>query len=106
MLHFFFNCNFNHDVSKKLLHIIKNFIPDITEQTLLRLELAELPAELEFPLTFLTSSILMMIWDKRTSKSRICLYKISATLEAKCNLQRKTRLKEQIAILENLLNRL
>ena len=106
MLHVFFNCNFNHDVGKKLLHIVKNFIPNISEQTLLRLELAELPAELEFPLTFLTSSILMMIWDKRTSKSRISLYEIRATLEAKCNLLRKTRFKEQVTTLKKMLNRL
>ena len=80
MLHVFFN----HDVGKKLLHTIKSFIPDISEQTLLLLVIAELPADLEFPVTFLTSSILMMICDKRTCKSTISLYEIRATLEAKC----------------------
>ena len=106
LLHAFINCRFNNDAGKILLNIIKNFIPDISGQALLRLELCDLPKDSEFPITYFTSFILMTIWEKRMSKTRISLYDIRATLEAKCNLLRTTRFKDQVPTLETLLSNL
>ena len=106
LLHALIECSFNNDAGKKLLNTVRNIIPGITGQDLLRLELCDLPEDSEFPITYFTSFILMTIWDKRMSKSRISLYDIRATLEAKCNLLRKTRLKDQVPTLEHLLSNL
>ena len=102
--HALIQCDYNHDVGKKLLGSIKNYIPEISGPALLRLELPNIAEDLEFSLTFFTSSILMFIWDKRMVKSRISLYDIRATLEAKCLLLRKTRLAGKVPFLEELLN--
>jgi hypothetical protein len=67
--------------------------PDVTAASLslLRLELSNLPEDLELPMITFLSSLLHAVWDKRLSKSRISLYDIRATLDAKCQLLRETR---------------
>ena len=106
LVHALINCDFNHNVGKSLLNIIKTYVPSITGPSLLSLELTNLPDETEFCLTFFTSSILKIIWEKRISKSRINLFEIRATLEAKCILLRKTRFDRHVPILEELLTKL
>ena len=106
LLHVFFDCDYNNDVGKTLLNTVKNSIPSITAEALLHLELAHLPADYEFPITYFTSFILMTIWEKRMSKSRILPYDIRSTLEAKCILLRKTRHRDHVPILEVLLSNL
>ena len=106
LLHLFIDCECNNDVGKNLLNSIKNVIPNITGEALLRLEFANLPADLEFPITYFTSFVLMTIWEKKMSKSRIIPFDIRSTLEAKCILLRKTRNREHVPILEDLLRNL
>ena len=106
LLHVFFDCDYNNDVGKTLLNTVKNSIPSITAEALLHLELAHLPADYEFPITYFTSFILMTIWEKRMSKSRILPYDIRSTLEAKCILLQKTRHRDHVPILEVLLSNL
>ena len=105
-IHTFFDCDYNDDVGKSLLNTVKISIPSITPQAIMHLEFTNLPADYEFPITYFTSFILMTIWEKRMSKSRILPYDIRSTLEAKCILLRKTRHREQVPILEELLNNL
>ena len=61
--HALITCDYNHDVGNKLLSTVQNYIPQISGQALLRLELAGLPEEVEFCLTYFISSILMTICD-------------------------------------------
>ena len=56
LLHVFFDYDYNYDVGKTLLNTLQNSIPSITGITLMRLELAHLPADYEFPITYFTSS--------------------------------------------------
>ena len=58
---------------------------------MLRLELTDLSEELQLPMLTFISSMLLIIWEKCLSRSRILLYDIRATLEAKSLLLRKTR---------------
>ena len=104
--HALVTCEYNNSAGTALLNSVKNLIPNITGPALLRLELTDLPEDSELPITFFVSSILLAIWDKRTTKSRISLYEIRAKLEARCLLLRKSRLEGIIPILEEMLNRL
>ena len=104
--HALVSCNFNNNVGKNLLEIVKTHVPSITSTSLLSLELTSLPEDKLFPLTYFTSSILKMIWEKRLTKSRISSYDIRTILEANCIMLRKTGFQSQITILEELVIRL
>ena len=104
--HAFITCNFNQDVGNKLLDSVKNIIPDISAPALLRLELSNLSEDLEYTAVFYISNILMYIWEKRMTKSRIAMHDIRATLEAKCILLRKTRLQGRVPLMEEMLRNL
>ena len=106
LLHALIYCDYNQDAGNKVLSTVQQYIPAISGPALLRLELTDLPEDVEFSLTYFASTILMLIWEKRMTKSRISLYDIRATLEAKCILLRKTRLKHHVPILEEMLNNL
>ena len=101
--HAFIHCVFNQGVGQQLLAIVQEYLPATSAQSLLCLELP-LPGDKEFAVTFLTSTILSHIWSKRMSKSRITLYDIRSSLEAKCLLLRKTRYETDAQILQSLLN--
>ena len=103
LLHALIYCDYNQDAGNKVLSTVQQYIPAISGPALLRLELTDLPEDVEFSLTYFASSILMLIWEKRITKSRISLYDIRATLEAKCILLRKTRLEQHVPILEEML---
>ena len=103
LLHALIYCEYNQDAGNKLLSTVQQYIPAMSGPALLRLELADLPEDDEFSLTFFASSILMFIWEKRMTRSRISLFDIRATLEAKCLLLRKTRLAHHVPILEEML---
>ena len=97
--HALLHCSYNHGVGQSLLSVAQIHIPDITAASLLRLELASLSDEHELPLATFISAALLAIWDKRYTKSRILLYDIRATLEARCQLLRETRYESTVPIL-------
>ena len=99
-------CPYNNDVGQRLLTAVEHQVPDITPESLLRLELKNIPEDSELSTIFFISSILMEIWEKRFSKSRIRLYDIRATLEAKCLLLRETRFGGHTKALSDLLNQI
>ena len=79
-------------------------LPDASAAALLRIELTDLSEELQLPMVTFIYSILLIIWEKRLSRSRILLYDIRATLEAKCLLLRKTRLESMVPNLVEMMN--
>ena len=103
--HTFIHCVFNQGVGQQLLTIVQEHLPAMSAQSLLRLELP-LSADKEFGVIFFTSTILSHIWNKRMSRSRITLYDIRSSLEAKCLLLRKTRYERFTQLLQSLLNSL
>ena len=104
LAHALIHCSYNQDVGLKLLNCIQNLVPDMKDQGLLHLDITGLSTNMEFPVVFLTSSILMYIWNQRMSKVRISLFDIRTSLEAKCILLRKTRFENHATGLETLLN--
>ena len=89
-----------------MLSVAQQHIPDISTASLLRLELANLSEDVELPLVTFVSATLSAIWEKRYTKSRIVLYNIRTTLEAKCQLLRETRYKDHASKLVDLKNAL
>ena len=104
--HAFFNCEFNGGVGQRLLLTARRILPSVSGPALLRLELQDLSESCEYANTFLITSILRLIWDKRMTQSRITLYEIRATLEAKCLLLRETRFALHAPLLEDMLKNL
>ena len=102
--HALLHCSYNHGVGQSLLSVAQIHIPDITAASLLRLELASISEEHELPLATFISAVLLAIWDKRYTKSRILLYDIRATLEARCQLLRETRYESTVSILSDMIN--
>ena len=105
LLHALLYCPYNDGVGHRLLSAVEHLVPDITPDSLLRLELKNIPEDSELPTILFISSILMETWEKRLSKSRIRLYDIRATLEAKCLLLRETRFSSLTTTLSDLLDK-
>ena len=102
--HALINCGYNDGVGQALLSAVHVHLPDASVAALLRLELTDLSEELQLPMVTFISSILLIIWERRLSRSRILLYDIRATLEAKCLLLRKTRLESMVPNLVEMMN--
>ena len=86
----FLQCVSNDGVGTALLELIKQIIPNISAETLLRLEI-EVEPTLELPVVWMVATVLQSLWDYKQSGTRICRYRIRADLEAKVSLLRKTR---------------
>ena len=104
--HALIHCNYNDGAGQSLLSVVQTHSPDVTAASLLRLELINLPEDHELPMVTLISALLLAVWDKRLAKSRISLYDIRATLEARCQLLRETRYRNQADNMKDLINAL
>ena len=102
--HALVHCSYNDGAGQSLLSVVQAHSQGLSAASLLRLELSNLPEDLELPIVTLVSSLLLAVWDKRLSKSRISLYDIRATLEARCQLLRETRFRSQADTLKDLIN--
>ena len=69
-------CVYNDGAGQALLSAVHVHLPDTSAAALLRLELTDLSEELEMPMVTFISSILLTIWEKHLSRSRILLYDI------------------------------
>ena len=104
--HALIHCNYNDGAGQSLLSVVQTHSPDVTAASLLRLELINLPEDHELPMVTLISALLLAVWDKRLAKSRISLYDIRATFEARCQLLRETRFRNQADNMKDLINAL
>ena len=66
--HALLHCLYNDGAGQALLSAVQVHLPETDAAALLRLELTNLPEELEFPMMTFISCTLMAIWDKRLSK--------------------------------------
>ena len=104
--HSLLNCSYNDGAGQVLLSAVQAHLPHTSAAALLRLELTTMPEDLELPMVTIISCILSSIWEKRLSKSRIILYEIRATLEARCLLLRETRYKNELPKFAEIMNNL
>ena len=90
--HELIECSYNSSMGLKLLSILQTYIPSMTPTSLLLLNLADLESEKQLPVSLLIASTLSCIWLERTTRSRVCAYKVRSQLEQTINLLRTTRL--------------
>ena len=102
--HALVDCGYNNGAGQTLLNIVHTSLPDMTTASLLRLELTSVEIEDELSTVTFISAFLKEIWDKRHSRSRITSFDIRATIEARCLLLRKSRWRNSIATLTNMIN--
>ena len=102
--HELLDCEHNMGVGQQLLTCLHQYLPSASTAHLLRLEIGELPEDKLLPFTILIAITLSHLWKQRTSSTRIRLYQIRAEIEQTINLLRTTRLSEESAKLEDLLN--
>ena len=84
-------CPYNAGTGMALVSAFKNELPSLTTEQLLLYNFPDLSETLEFSLVFLTAALLLEVWTRRIKKSKITLYDIRTTLEAKISLLRETR---------------
>ena len=94
--HALLHCQYNDGVGQSLLSALQNLSPTITPSSLLRLELDDIPEDSELSAITFISTCLMEVWTRRFNKTKIRLYEIRATLEARCILLRETRFASQL----------
>ena len=97
------HCQYNDGVGQSLLLALQNLSPTITPSSLLRLELDDIPEDSELSAITFISTCLMEVWTRRFNKTKIRLYEIRATLEARCILLRETRFASQLQTFVDLL---
>ena len=87
-----------------IIECLRSFDANIEVEQVLRLEL-NVEEELELPLVWFVASVFLIVWNLRTTKSRVQLYEVRAQLEAKVNLLRETRHSNSATILDQLVMR-
>ena len=102
--HALVECVGNNGVGQGLMRCLRSFDANIEVEQVLRLEL-NVEEELELPLVWIVASVFLIVWNLRTTKSRVQLYEVRAQLEAKVNLLRETRHSNSATILDQLVMR-
>ena len=95
--HAFFNCTHNMGAGHNLLAVLRDIMPDITMEKIMRLEFSDLEENMEYPAVWFTAAFLFAIWEKRTKGLRIRTYEIRAEIESKVSLLRETRFNDYAA---------
>ena len=90
--HELIECTFNDNAGRLLLNCLQTTIPNLSAETLLRLEFANLENDMQLPTTMLVAATLGCIWKERNINSRVCIYQVRSQLEQSVNLLRTTRL--------------
>ena len=89
--HALLSCTYNGGTGQVLLCTLQRFFPALTPEKILLLQFPDATEVQEMSSAFLTAALLLEVWNKRTKKTRISLFDIRSTLEAKVSLLRETR---------------
>ena len=104
--HALLSCNFNTaEVNNWIIEFAKKVSPNSTLQDIVTLNL-DLEECNIYPMIWSLSHMFIMVLQHRVSKKAFTLYTVRATLEAKMNILRKSRLSikaDQIALMLNLM---
>ena len=101
MIHAMVQCTYNSGVGTSLMQAVNSVLPDVTPAFMLRLELKGLSPVLERGVILFISTVLKDIWDRRMSRSTIQISDTRTTLEARCQILRKSRF-DNFEFFENL----
>ena len=104
--HALLSCSFNtEEVNNWIRQVVNKAAPNHCLQDIVTLNL-ELEQTAVFPLVWFLSNTLSIVWQLRSCKKNISLHTIRASLEARINILRKSRLAcrcEEISDLTNLM---
>ena len=93
--HALLSCTYNGGTGQVLLSTLQRFFPALTPEKILLLQFPDVTELQEMSSAFLNAALnaalLLEVWNKRTKKTRISLFDIRSTLEAKVSLLRETR---------------
>ena len=101
--HALVTCPSNSEVSEWLLQVIHQHVPGLLPQQLVLLDLGILEDSIMFPIVWLISNVLSLIWQTRKEKKKPSLFKIRSVLEARLSILRKTRLLNHCTMLDKML---
>ena len=88
--HCLFECIKTESVAKKVVNVVKSYVPDITPAKLLLLDY-ENQENLEQPLLWFIANSLLLMWNVRQDGNTVDLTLIRSYLESKISLLRETR---------------
>ena len=100
--HCLITCSYNYEVSSWLMSKIRGFVPGLPTRRVVLLDLGQLDDRHRFPMVWLVANTLALVWDSRICGKKPDLHKIRAFLEAKINILRKTRFRNQTDTMQSL----
>ena len=101
LTHALITCGINTNISAWLMTILQTHINGIQPHKVVLLDHGPLEERLYFPLVWLISCTLSLLWETRRKKKRPNTYKIRSSLGAKMNILQKSRFPNDVAILKN-----
>ena len=104
--HELFDCSYNSSTGHQLVTCLTTYLPDLTADSLLHLELGHMDIKMHLPATILVAATLDSIWRQRYNNSRVCSYKVRSELEQAVRLLRTTRLTDTAETLITMLNQM
>ena len=96
-------CSHNTDVNNWIIEFSHKVVPNCTVEDIIHLNF-ELPKPLLFPLVWSLAHTLSLVWQLRTSKKTISLFRVRSEIEARINTLRKSRLADLVSPIKELLN--
>ena len=103
-LHAFFSYPFNNMTSHALMNMLFHPLANLNPNMVLNLNF-QVEEALELPMVWLTTNIVMKMWDFRKEKKRCDLVLVRTELEARVSLLKESRFREaSVSISHMLLN--
>ena len=102
--HAFFSCSHNNNAGAHLLTYMSSYVPGLSTNQLLHLNLDLEPSE-EFSVVWFLGIgyFLLNLWTARTDKKQIRLYAIRADLEARASLLSETRFQNEAVLVKEMI---
>ena len=91
LAHAMLRCDFNGELNYWILALSRRVVPSIRIEDILILNLGLPNLDEAFPLVWLLSVLLELVWKARLSRNAVLKTRVRADLEARINLLRKTR---------------
>ena len=101
--HALLSCPYNNDFNTWIIRLLSEHLPVLPLENITTLNF-DLDPDLLFPVVWLLSTALPLVWQLRQAKKTVKLFNIRADIEARVNLLRNSRLKDAATQIEELLN--
>ena len=102
--HALVTCQNNREVTDWLLKVVHQHVPGLLPQQLVLLDLGNLEDSVKFPLVWIISNVLSIVWQARKEKKKPSMFNTRSVLEARISILRKTRLQNHCTILDSMLD--